>query len=262
MPKPRIAEYPSEEKSTKIRVVGHPPHRQEEPFTFSTIKTFLQHRTFAGYTRVRDLHPEISLSVLGQTATIPFGFPEFKGIDFTKFRHEGLQLDEDSATLFVNMQPSRSKTKPVVVKGFVTWKADRFELSPANSNTGLILSVKGIPYCSLRMEDYGVTTIRTARPGENKCCLVVECDWIQDEMNIGRSGLVDSEKTDSFRQVVTQIFQQIESSEAYLRFRRLPETEKVERQSDILAAEKTRIAERDQNWVVYEKEGSELNMTT
>lgn len=78
VPKPRIAEYPSEGKSTKIRVVGHPPHGQEEPFTFSAIKTFLQHRTFAGYTRVRDLHPEISLSVLGQTATIPFGFPEFK----------------------------------------------------------------------------------------------------------------------------------------------------------------------------------------
>ena len=103
VPKPRITEHPSEMKSTKIRVVGHPPHRQEGPFTFSAIKTFLQHRTFAGYTRVRDSHPEISLSVLGQTATIPFGFPEFKDIDFTRFRHDELRLDEDSATLFVNM---------------------------------------------------------------------------------------------------------------------------------------------------------------
>lgn len=258
VPKPRITEHPPERNSTKIRVVGHPPHRQDEPFSFPAIKTFLQHRTFAGYTRVRDSHPEISLSVLGQTATIPFGFPEFKDIDFTEFHHDGLRLDEDSATLFVNMQPAKSKTKPVTVKGFITWRADRFELAPANLNTGLILSVKGIPYCSLRMEDYGVGAIRTARPGKNKCCLVVECDWIQDEMNIGRSGLVDSENTLKFRDVVTEIFQRIESSDDYLRFRRLPETEKVERQSDILATEKKRIAERDQNWVVYEKEGSEL----
>ena len=77
-------------------------------------------------------------------------------------------------------------------------------------------------------------------------------------MNIGRSGLVDSENTLKFREVVAQIFQRIESSDAYLRFRRLPETEKVERQSDILAKEKKQISERDQNWVVYEKDGSEL----
>lgn len=241
VPRPRITEHPTDRKSTKIRVVGHPPHRQEEAFTFSAIKTFLQHRTFAGYTQVRDSHPEISLSVVGQTATIPFGFPEFKGIDFAQFRHDGLRVDEDSATLFVNMQPAKSKTKPVTVKGFITWNADRFELAPASLNTGLILSVKGIPYCSLPMEDYGVTTIRTARPGKNKCCLVVECDWIQDEMNIGRSGLVDSENALKFREVVAQIFQRIESSDAYLRFRRLPETEKVERQSDILAMEKSKL---------------------
>ena len=108
------------------------------------------------------------------------------------------------------------------------------------------------------MENYGVTTIRTARPGENKCCLVVECDSIQDELNIGRNVLVDSEKTLRFREVVAEIFQRIESSDAYLRFRRRPETKKVEQQSDILEMEKRRIAETDQNWVVYEKGGSEL----
>ena len=258
VPKPRISEHPPEESATKIRVVGHPPHRQEQPFTFPAIKTFLQHRTFAGYTRVRGSHPEINLSVLGQTETIQFGFPEFNGIDFEQLRHDRLRFDEDSATLYVNMEPVGSKTMRVAVKGFITWNAERFDLAPANFNTGLILSVKGIPYCSLPMKDYGVTTIRTARPGENKCCLVVECDSIQDEMNIGRSGLVDSEETLRFREVVAEIFQRIESSDAYLRFRRLPETKKVERQSDILETEKRRIAETDQNWVVYEKGGSEL----
>ena len=71
VPKPGISEHPPEERSTRIRVVGHPPHRQEQPFTFPAIKTFWQHRTFAGYTRVRASHPEINLSVLEKAETNP-----------------------------------------------------------------------------------------------------------------------------------------------------------------------------------------------
>jgi hypothetical protein len=53
-PKPRITEFPSEGKGTKIRITGHPPHRQDKPFTFPEIKTFLLHRTFAGLTKKRE----------------------------------------------------------------------------------------------------------------------------------------------------------------------------------------------------------------
>jgi len=255
VPKPRINEHPSEKQKTKIRVIGHPPHRLEEPFTFDGIKTFLQHRTFAGYTRKREHEPEIYLSVLGKTESIPFGFPEFKGVDFKSIAHDGLKLDESTATLYINMEPRSSKAMRVMVKGFITWDANRHNLSGNNMNTGLILSVKGIPYFNLSMEEYGVTTIRTARPGENKTCLVVECDAILDEMNISRSGLVDSPKRLELRQIVTEIFQRIESSTEYLTFRRLPEREKLDRQSDVLVEEKQRIAEKDQNWVLYQGAG-------
>jgi hypothetical protein len=253
VPKPRINEHPSEGLGTKIRVVGHPPHRLESPFTFQEIKTFLQHRTFAGYTKKRNDEPSIYLSVLGQTEQISFGFPEFKGIDFDDFAHDGLRLDADSGTLFINMGPRSAKSMRVFVKGFITWDASKYDLSGGNLNTGLILSVKGIPYFNLDMEAFGVTTIRTARPGENKTCMVVECDAIQDEMNISRSGLVDSPKSLELKQIVAEIFQRIESSEDYLTFRRLPEKNKFAKQSDILAEEKRRISERDQNWVVLER---------
>ena len=255
VPKPRITEHPSEKQSTKIRVIGHPPHRLENPFTFDEIKTFLQHRTFAGYTRKREHEPEIYLSVVGTTESIPFGFPEFKGVDFESIAHAALKFDEPTATLYINMEPRSSKAMRVIVKGFITWDANRHNLSRDNKNTGLILSVKGIPYFNLNMEEYGVTTIRTARPGENKTCLVVECDAILDEMNISRSGLVDSPKTLELRQIVAEIFQRIESSPEYLTFRRLPEREKFEKQSDVLVEEKQRIAEKDQNWVVYQGAG-------
>lgn len=253
VPRPRISEYPSQTSGTKIKVIGHPPHQKGEPFTFEQIRTYLLHRTFAGFTTKRQHEPEIWLSVLGRTELIPFGFPEFKSIDFDAFEHEGLKLDESTQTLSINVIPKSSKTMRVRLKGFVTWDADRYELSTKNMNTGLILSVKGIPYFTLNMEEYGATSIRTARPGEGKTCLVVECDGIQDEMNISRSALVDSPKTLELKKIVRELFQQIESSETYLAFRRLPEREKVEKQGGALAEEKRKIEQPDQNWVVFEK---------
>ncbi len=251
-PKPRINEHPTQGRGTKIRVIGHPPHRLEEPFTFQEIKTFLLHRTFAGYTRKRGKRPEILLSVLGQAESLEFGFQEFHGIDFDSFEKNGLLLSETDKTLFINMTPASQKSLQVRVKGFITWDAEKYDLSSNNLNTGLILSVKGIPYFNLNMQEYGVTTIRTARPGENKTCLVVECDSIQDEMNISRSGLVDSPKTLELKKIVTEIFYKIETSEEYLTFRKLPEKDKHEKQSDILAEEKSQIENIEQNWVVYE----------
>ena len=257
VPKPRISDYPPQTKGTKIKVIGHPPHRREEPFTFERIRTYLLHRTFAGFTRERKNDPEIWLSVLGRTERIPFGFPEFRLIDFDGFAHEGLKLDESSQTLSINFLPKSSNAMRLRLKGFLTWDPNRLDLSTKNLNTGLILSVKGIPYFTLNMEEYGATSIRTARPGEDRTCLVVECDTIQDEMNISRSGLVDSPKTVELKKVLAELFQRIESSDIYLAFRRLPEREKVEKQGGILAEEKRKIELPEQNWVVFEKGGSD-----
>jgi hypothetical protein len=101
------------------------------------------------------------------------------------------------------------------------------------------------------MEDYGVSSIRTARPGEKKSCLVVECDWIQGDMNISRSDLKDTPNTLELKDIVAEIFQTIESSEEFLKFRRLPEEDKIKGQSGVIADEKRRLEGRDQKWVVY-----------
>ena len=256
VPKARINEHPPDRPGTKIRVIGHPPHRQDEPFSFQKMKTFLQHRTFAGFTRKRDTVPEVVLSVLGESQAIGFGFPEFTQIDFNSIQHTGLKPEDGGRTLLVSLGPKKAKSMHVQVKGFLTWDPEKYNLSGNNLNTGLILSVKGIPYFKLDMEEYGVTSIRTARPGEKRTCLVVECDAIQEEMNISRSGLVDSAKTIELKKVVAEIFQRIESSSEYLTFRRIPEREKHERGSEILLDEKRDIQRKEQNWVVYERPGT------
>lgn len=255
LPKPRIAEYPSESKGTRIKVVGHPPHRKDAPFTFDQIRTYLLHRTFVGFTRKRNNVPEITLSVLGRTESLQFGFPELRDEEPLS---DGLSLDLARKTLFINLVPKSHKTMPVRLKGFITWDPGRFKLSADNLNVGLILSVKGIPYFTLDMEEYGSTTIRTARPGEGRTCLIVECDGIQNEMNISRSGLVDSPLTLELKKIVKDLFEQVESSQEFLTFRRIPERDKVDSHGGVLAEEKRKIELADQNWVVLERSATDI----
>lgn len=253
LPNPRITKYPDadEPPGTSIKVVGHPPHRLEEPFTMDEIRTFLLHRTFAGFTRPRDNPPTIVLSVLGETATLEFGFPEFKGIPWPK----GFAVDHAQRTLFVDITATSNLLGPVRMKGFLTWDAGRHGLHKDGLNTGLILSSKGIPYFSLDMEEYGSRSIIQARPGESNTCLVVECDGIYSEMNISRSGLVDSARSLELTKVVRQLFERLERSQEYLEFRAIPQSGKRDQAAEYLAKEKRGIESEDQNWVIYEREG-------
>jgi hypothetical protein len=255
IPKPKIFMYKPEEgrkTGTSIKVFGHPPHRAGEPFTEEEIKKFLLHRTFIGFTRERENRPKVFLSVLGQTGAIEFGFPE------SKFGEKG----KDKGTVFVNERKTVTKSGTnrsvnVYIKGFYTWNEEDYGLDKNQMNTGLILSVKGIPYFDLDMEAYGSRNLRTARPGVNKCCLIVECDQLQEEMNISRSGLVDSENSDLFRKAVSEIFEKIESSQEYLKFRRFKEEAKIITGAESLENKKQNLESENQRWVIYQSSESE-----
>ncbi len=139
----------------------------------------------------------------------------------------------------------------VSIKGFYTWDAERYALDKTASNAGLILSVKGIPYFNLDMEEYGSQSLRTANPGEKKCCLIVECDHIQEQMNISRSGLVDSAVTDLFKRAVASVFRKVESSQEYFDFRRVSKQRKVVAGAHALEGKKRALESSAQRWVVH-----------
>jgi hypothetical protein len=250
-PKPRIYRFPPESgqhSGTKITVVGHPPHRKEEPpFTMTEIETFLRHRTFVGFTRDRETKPLIFLTVMGQEKEIEFGFPELK----VKTAPEGTNFVDEVEDV---KRPGTNISLRVHMKGFYTWDADRFGLSSEMLNTGLVLAVKGIPYFALDMEQYGSQSLRTANPGVKKCCLIVECDQIQEEMNISRSGLVDAAMTDLLKKTVAKIFQKIESSPKYLEFRQVAKDRKTVTSASNLDEKKRRLESSEQRWVIHTDE--------
>jgi hypothetical protein len=247
VPKPRIYRFPPEamqNPGTTIKVFGHPPHKKENPFTLKEIETFLRHRTFAGFTKNRENAPRIFLTVSGQEQKVEFGFPELalaKSCEGTQLVHETLEAKQDGTNIKF----------PVALKGFYTWDAESYGLDKGTLNTGLILSVKGIPYLTLDMEEYGSQSLRTANPGEKKCCFVAECDAIQEEMNISRSGLVDSAITDLFKKTVASIFRKIESSQEYFDFRKVSKRRKTIASASALEGKKRTLESAGQRWVAY-----------
>ena len=254
VPKPKFSEFPNSDRETgtRIRVIGHPPHRQESPFTMDEIRSYLLHRTFAGFTKKRENPPEISLSVLGNQETLPFGFPEFRGIEWP----DGIAFDAEQSRLIVHIVKDWPMLGLVILKGFLAWDADRFGLEREGLNTGLILSVRGIPYFELDMEQFGARSILRGYPGKGNTCLVVECDHLSSEMNISRSDLVDSAKTVAFKKAMRAIFEELETSTVYLeQFRPVKKVRKRKEAAEYLAEQKRSIESQDQNWVVLQREG-------
>jgi hypothetical protein len=254
LPKPRISRYEDSQRETgaRIRVIGHPPHRQERPFDLAEIRSYLLHRTFAGFTRHREAAPEITLSVLGTQEILPFGLPEFRGIEWP----QGIVFDETEKRLIVHIVTSWKGIGVITLKGFMTWEGERYGLDKNGLNTGLILSTKGIPYFDIDMEEYGARSILRGYPGKGGTCLVVESDYMSREMNISRSDLVDSAETVEFKKAVRHLLEELETSPEYLeKFRSIPSKKKRRQAAEYLVEQKRLINAEDQNWVILEREG-------
>jgi hypothetical protein len=216
------------------------------------IRSYLLHRTFAGFTRERENPPEIALSVLGNQEVLPFGFPEFRGVEWPK----GLAFDEDQNRLVVKIIKNWPKLGLVILKGFLTWDAGRYGLEKGGLNTGLLLSARGIPYFGLDMEEYGARSIMRGFPGKGNTCLVVECDRMSTEMTISRSDLVDSAETLEFRKAIRSLLEQLETSTEYLeKFRPIPQKKRQKESAEHLEKQKRAIESEEQNWVVFQREG-------
>lgn len=251
-PRPFVTEMPvssGQPTGTTVKVYGHPPHRMEEPFKFEEILDYLTHRTFVGFTRERDNAPRITLTVQGRTETIPLGFPQLTGLP--EQAPEGTVIIDPHVVVSKKL-PGSNQGLQVVLKGFYTWDESTYGLSEVHYNTGLILSVGGIPYFGLDMRKLGSGQLAVANPGVNKCCLVVECDAIQPEMNISRSGLVDSELTVHFNKLVSEAIQKVEDTDRHRSFRQVPKRRKERSSAKQLEQRKEELENIDQEWVFWQ----------
>jgi hypothetical protein len=251
IPKPRLyrsSPPDGRRPGTRVRVIGHPPHRQEErPWTREEIVSYLTHRTFVGFTHERRSPPKVTLSVFGDTSEIAVGFPEIRGLTPA----DGTLLIDESERA---VRPGTNISVAVRLHGFATWDDRDHGLAPESLNTGLVLSVQGIPYFTLPMKDFGSRSLATATPGEGKCCLLVECNDVREDLNIGRSALVDSPKAQLLQQAVAKALARVEESEAYRAFRQVPKTRKHIAGAGKLGVTRADLEKDTQRWVVCRHE--------
>lgn len=254
-PRPNVSEIqpnPGQFTGTTVKVYGYPPHSEKPPYTFEEIVDYLTHRTFIGFTTARDNPPIIKLTVQTRSEFIQFGFPELRE----------LPNEAPEGTVIINpvkmssKLPGTNKSINLTLKGFYTWDENNYGLAPVHQNTGLMLSVKGIPYFTLSLRDLGSGQLAIANPGENKCCLILECDSIHTEMNISRSALINSPLSEHFLKMAREAIQKVEDTPIHRAFRQVPKKRKDKNSAIELGQRKQALEEAKQNWVYWQKDDS------
>jgi hypothetical protein len=249
-PRPRIYESAPTARNrpgTKVIVYGHPPDVQRE-FSFREVKDYLLHRTFIGFTKSRESPPKVHLAVGNIKEDIEIGFPILKRI---------VSGDPGPSTRFVHMTENTGlsgKNFPIniVVKGLYSVEASRFGLAQESGNSGLLLSVRGIPYFDLGLENY--TQGRRGlgiNPSAKNCSLIVECDEVQEEMNISRSAINVGAVKEAFDNAVRRLMQRVAESEEYRSFVAYTKREKEIGAAEELDARKRKLERPEQRWVYY-----------
>ncbi len=248
-PRPKIYESDpssSHKRGTKVTVAGHPPDVRRD-FAFSQVKDYLLHKTFVGYTKDRANPPRVHLAVGTVRETLVIGFPTLKKVG----------SDAGPATRFVSLKDSSgiegtNKKIDVALRGLYTVEAGRFGLAEESGNTGLILSVHGIPYFDLGLEKY--TEGRRGlglNPSAKNCSLIVECDAIQEEMNISRSAINDGAFKEVFDRCVKGVLRRVADSEDYRSFVVYTKRAKDIRGAETLDARKQALESIEQRWVFW-----------
>jgi len=248
-PRPRIYESDPTSKSrpgTKVIVYGHPPDVQRD-YAFTQVKDYLLHRTFVGFTREREHPPKVHLAIGNSKEELEIGFPVLKR----------MSADPGLATRFVNLIETTGvsgKNLPMTItlKGLYSVEASRFGLAQESGNSGLILSVRGIPYFDLGIENYsGGRRGLGLNPSARNCSLIVECDQVQEEMNISRSAINDGAVKESFDNAVKKLLHRVAESEEYRTFVAYTKREKEIRGAETLDARKRKLERPEQRWVFY-----------
>lgn len=239
LPKPTYDErsVKPERHGTKITVSGYPLYRlvdTQQEYYFNNIKNYLLHRTFIGFTKERDkvLRPSINLIAQDDNAEkreeyLDFGFPVLREIEkrierkLLDVADEFLEYD-DGKTIFINIRHKTNGQIPlnIYIKGLYTTKdmAEEYGLFDNELANGLILSVNGIPYCKLDLNNFCEGGI-AKNPSEKNLCLICECDEISDDMNIARNGYTSSAKTELFEEELKKLLERINKHETYQKFR-------------------------------------------
>lgn len=208
-------------KGTKIEILGYDGGTKQ--YTSEEIKRYLYWNSALGITKDIIHKPKIVLQVASERNELPIGF---KFIN-SQFLENG---KKDWRTVVIDQRITKSEkiiiegneiNVQVELKGGFTLDTGKFGLSPYRYNTGLRLSIKGIPFFQLPFYDYKGNKFQQYK---DFCSFVIECDNMETKLNLDRSNISNQLGED----LVVKTFKRL-TSKCFDDFCQLPDYKEFEK---------------------------------
>lgn len=245
----------SDSNGTKIEIFGYDGGKYN--YTFDELKNYLYLNTAVGLTREMQNLPSVSLSVQGQKEVLSIGFKYI--------------IDQSSWNTVVTKTPITKSEKvttdeekeiivEVTLKGGFTLETGKFGLSARKYNTGLRLSVRGIPYFQLPLYEFKGNKFNQYK---DLCSFIVECDALGAKLNMDRSNISNQYGEDAivsaFRRLTTKCFDEFAELEDYKNFEYKKRNEDENSKASALRDRQVALSNKNQEYVCVQN-GDELKV--
>jgi hypothetical protein len=236
---------PADHKGTKIDIYGYDGGKYN--YGFDELKNYLYLNTAIGLTKKMENLPTVKLKVSSQEEILNIGFKyvtEQTGSWRTVVINPPISKSEKIKT-----DEGKEVNVEVTLKGGYTLDTSIFGLSPRRYNTGLRLSIKGIPYFQLPFYDYK----GNFNQYKDLCSFVVECDALEPKLNMDRSNISNQHGDDiivkTFRRLTAKCFDEFADSTGYKNFELKKRNEDEISKAGALRERQAALSEKEQEYV-------------
>ncbi|NOZ64405.1 MAG: hypothetical protein GXO71_05685 [Caldiserica bacterium] len=247
---------PSDHKGTKIEVLGYDGGKKM--YSMDEIERYLYWNTAIGITKEISHKPKILLKVNSEEKELNIGFkfitPQFLDDGTRDWRTVVIEEPiSKSETLIID---GEEKEITVTLKGGFTLDTGKFGLSPHRYNTGLRLSVKGIPYFQFPFYEYKGKKFQQYK---DLCSFVVECDEIEPKLNLDRSNISNQMGDDpivkTFRKLTSKCFDEFTETDSYKEFEKNKRKEDERNKATAVRRRQAALSKPTQQYACVEIDG-------
>lgn len=236
----------ADRKGTKVDIFGYDGGKST--YSFEDLKRYLYLNTAVGLTKDLGNLPSMKLKVNNYEEKLEIGY---NYITKQESSWRTVVIDPPIVkTEKVKTEEGNEVEVKVTLKGGFTLDTGLFGLSPRRYNTGLRLSVKGIPYFQLPLYDYKGKKFNQYK---DLCSFIVECDSLETKLNMDRSNISNQHGNDNivktFRKLTTKCFDEFAESEEYINFEQLKKNEDEVSKASALRKRQETLSDKDQKYV-------------
>ncbi len=249
----------TDKKGTKIEVLGY--DGGQKIYSLEEIKRYIYWNTAIGITKKINHKPIVKLKAHSDEIELDIGYKHI-----TKQYLENGNKDWRTViienpitnTNSVNVE-GKNKNITVTLKGGFTLDTGKFNLSPHRYNTGLRLSVKGIPYFQLPFYEYKGNKFQQYK---DLCSFVVECDEMETKLNLDRSNisnqLGDDPIVKTFKKLTAKCFDFFAETDEYRKFQQNRRKEDERNKAKAVRDRQEKLSNPNQEYVCIEKENEKV----